>query len=127
MLTVKFPKAYPSKAIPILSITQSKGLTSAQVNKILSAIHAEAQRCLGSEAIFAVGGSYSACNLILTPLLPGDRSRSRLDEKGILQASRTQKGAEQPFACPRNAKQGSRGGEGKCLFDTKVTILTKSR
>ena len=54
VLNVKFPKAYPSKAIPILSITQSKGLTSAQVNKLLAAIHAEAQRCLGSEAIFAV-------------------------------------------------------------------------
>ncbi|KAL5519904.1 hypothetical protein ACEPAG_1564 [Sanghuangporus baumii] len=54
VLNVKFPKAYPSKAIPILSITQSKGLTSVQVDKVLGAMHAEAQRCLGSEAIFAV-------------------------------------------------------------------------
>ncbi|EJC97866.1 uncharacterized protein FOMMEDRAFT_143407 [Fomitiporia mediterranea MF3/22] len=54
VLNVKFPKAYPTKAIPILSIPQSKGLTPAQVNKLLGAIHAEAQRCLGSEAVFAV-------------------------------------------------------------------------
>ncbi|KAJ4471431.1 hypothetical protein J3R30DRAFT_3709861 [Lentinula aciculospora] len=54
LLNVKYPKAYPTKAIPILSVTQSKGLTSAQVNRILGAIHAEAQRLLGSEAIFSV-------------------------------------------------------------------------
>ena len=55
VLNVMFPKAYPTKSIPILSITQAKGLTSVQVNKILSAIHAEAQRLLGSESIFSVG------------------------------------------------------------------------
>ncbi|THH07416.1 hypothetical protein EW145_g3398 [Phellinidium pouzarii] len=54
ILNVKFPKAYPSKSAPILSITESKGLTPTIVTKVMSLMHAESQRCIGGEAIFQV-------------------------------------------------------------------------
>ncbi|KAI5119391.1 hypothetical protein M0805_005934 [Coniferiporia weirii] len=54
ILNVKFPKAYPSKSVPILSIVQSKGLTPAHTTKIMSLMHAEAQRCIGGEAVFTI-------------------------------------------------------------------------
>ncbi|KAH8114389.1 kinase-like domain-containing protein [Phellopilus nigrolimitatus] len=54
LLNVKYPKAYPLKSPPILSITQYNGLAPTQVTKIMNLVHAEAQRCIGGEAIFSI-------------------------------------------------------------------------
>jgi eukaryotic translation initiation factor 2-alpha kinase 4 len=55
LVAIRFPKTYPSNAIPVFTIQKPiQGLSNDHVTKLSNAIHVEAQKNQGGEMVFQV-------------------------------------------------------------------------